>query len=121
LCNAAAYNVALGKFDEARALGRDSLNDARETQSWQMVPFSVQHLAAVALHDGHLYIAARLIGWCDSYLKAIDEVRQSTEQIEYDRIISGLQNGLTSEEFQSFTSEGAMLSEDAACEEALRV
>jgi tetratricopeptide (TPR) repeat protein len=121
LCNAAAYNVALGKFDDARATGRESLTTARETQSWQMVPFSVQHLAAVALHDGHLYIAARLIGWCDAYLKAIDEVRQPTEQIEYDRILSGLQNALTDEEFQSFRAEGAMLTEDAACEEALRV
>lgn len=121
LCNAAAYNVALGEFDEARTVAQDSLRAAREEQARQVVAFVVQHLAAVALHNGDLRSAARLIGWCDAYLKAIDEIRQSTEQTEYDQLVADLQKALSAEQFRSLLAEGAMLSEDAACEEALRV
>ena len=121
LGNSAAYYSALGQFDEARTCARESITLGREIQAPQSIAFSIQHLAAVALHHGNLSSAARLIGWVDERIKQIDEVRQPTEQHEYDRVIAGLRETLTPEEFQSFTSEGAMLSEDAAYEQALRV
>jgi tetratricopeptide (TPR) repeat protein len=121
LGNAAAYQVVLGDFDEALTCARESITLAREAQAWQAVAFGVQHLAAVAFRKGDPRTAARLIGWVDARIKAIDEGRQTTEKQEYNSLIAGLQNALSSEQFGAFTSEGALLNEDAACEEALRV
>jgi hypothetical protein len=94
---------------------------AREAQSWQTAAFDVQHLAAVALRKGDLRTSARLIGWCDARLKVIDEIRQPTEQREYEQIAGDLQKVLSPEQYQAFAAEGSMLTEDAAYEEALRV
>lgn len=121
LGNAAAYQVSLGEFEQARACARESLMVAREAQAWQNAAFNVQHLGAVALHNGDFRTAARLIGWTDARLKAIDEIRQTTEQAEYDRMIADLRAGLTAEQFDSFHAEGSMLTENAAYEEALSV
>jgi hypothetical protein len=121
LGNAAAYQIVLGDFEEARSFARESLTLAREVQAWLLVASAVQHLAAVALHKGDARTAARLIGWVNARIKAIDEERQNTEQQEYDALIAGLQNALSLEQSGAFTAEGGLLNEDAACEEALRV
>jgi predicted ATPase/class 3 adenylate cyclase len=121
LSNAAAYHIALQEFDQARACAHESLEVARGARSWQTAAFAVQHLAAVALHDGDLRTAARLIGWCDARLKAIDEIRQETEQQEYDPLMSELRCALTPEQFAAFIAEGSMLTDDAAYDTALRV
>jgi tetratricopeptide (TPR) repeat protein len=119
--NKAAYHLLLNEVDEARESARQSLSLAREAQSWQTAAFDVQHLAEVALRKGDLRTAARLIGWCDARLKVIDEIRQPTEQHEYEQIMEDLQKALSPEKVQSLSAEGSMLSEDAAYEEALRV
>jgi len=121
LSNAAAYHVSFGNFDKAREFARESAMLARGAESWQTAAFAVQHLSAVALHNGDVRTATRLLGWCDARLKAIDEARQETEQQEYQKLIAELQDKLTPEAFQSFVAEGAMLSGDSAYEEALRV
>jgi predicted ATPase len=121
LGNAAAYHNALGQADDARACARESLVLSRELQIWQNVVFDTQHLAEVALHSGDLRTAARLAGWSDARLKAIDELRQATEQHRWDELMAGLRAGLTPEQFDSYFAEGAMLTEDAACAEALCV
>lgn len=121
LSNAAAYYLVLDDFDQARDFSKEAVTLSRETQAPQNVAFAVQHLAVVALHDGDLRGAARLIGWVDARIRQIDEARQPAELREYEPLISNLQKNLSTEQFQSFVAEGAMLSEDAACEEALQV
>jgi len=121
LANSAAYHVSLREMTEACACARESLMLARDAQSWQTAAFDVQHLAAVSLHKGNLRTAARLVGWCDTRLKFIDEIRQPTEQREYEELTDALDAALPKEQRDSFATEGAMLTEEAAYEEALRV
>jgi tetratricopeptide (TPR) repeat protein len=121
LANAAAYHVALGQFDEARTSARESLTLLREAQAPSLVAAAIEHLAAVALHNGDARTAARLLGWSDAYMKAIDEARQTTEQREYEELVAALQIALGPEQLQTLLAEGAMMTEDATYEEALRV
>jgi predicted ATPase len=121
LGNASAYHARLGEFDQARSSARESIMLGREAQAWQNNAFGIQHLAVVALHNGDARTAARLIGWVDARIKAIDEIRQTTEQNEYEELLPVLQSALGAERCQSHMSEGAMLTEEAAYEEALRV
>lgn len=121
LSNAAAYEALLGDFERARINAREGLTLGRETQNIQSATFAVQHLASVALGKGDLRTAARLIGWCNARLEAIDEIRQETELLEYERLTGGLGTELGQEKLQVLLAEGAMLTEDAAYEEALHV
>jgi tetratricopeptide (TPR) repeat protein len=121
LGNCAAYHNSIKQFDDARACAHESLMLARDAQSWQTAAFDVQHLAMVALHKGDAHAAARLLGWVDARLRAIDEMRQSTEQREYLELTASLQQALSEAQLQAFLAEGALLPDDAAMEEALRI
>ena len=121
LGNLAVYNTCLGEFDRARSCARESLSLARDIQDSYDIPFSVQHLAAVSQAKGDARSAARLVGWCDARLAAIDETRQTTETIEYEQLMAALRGELAADQLSALFAKGAAMTEDAAIEEAFHV
>jgi hypothetical protein len=130
LLNAAAYLIALRRYDEARSRTRESLAIARDAHYDYGVLSDIQHLAAVcALRPGNTagsthadqVRAARLFGYVDARLAAIDIEREDTERQEYHRVLSVLRDVLGDSALANLTDEGRARSEDQASAEAFSV
>lgn len=124
LCNMAAYLIALDRYDEARAYARDAVVLARDLQVQVLLTLSLQRLAVVAaLREAEhgrdeKTRAARLLGYVDARLTALDVSREYTEQREYDRMMVALRDGL-GEALAKLMDEGRAWSEDQAVSEAM--
>ena len=103
LCNMSAYLVAMDCFDDARVHAVDALAVARLVKSTVLTAYVLQHLAAIgALRDQSDSLQARsnreraamLLGFVDVRLKALEVLREHTEQQEYDRVIAALREEL---------------------------
>ena len=130
LCNMAAYLVALDRCDEARAHAREAVTPTRDLQLEVNLAFTLQHLAAVAAlrpaHDAEHGRAdrmrgARLLGYVDARLIALEALREYTEQQEYDRMLAALRDALGENDLATLTIEGRAWSEDQAVAEAMLV
>ncbi len=128
LCNMAAYLLALERYDEARAHAREAVALARDAQSAVHLLFGLQHLAAVVAlrpNDDHECAgndrtrAARLLGYVDSQLIALEALREYTEQQEYDKVLAALGEALGEEDLAKLMDDGRAWSEDQAVAEAL--
>jgi non-specific serine/threonine protein kinase len=129
LTSIAAYLVTLARYDEARAHAREALELARELQFDFISAFALQHLAAVAALSeacsagGPEQIAAgaraaRLLGFIDARLRALEFERTYLEQQEYDRVVARLRATLGPDELTERMAAGATLTADQAIEEA---
>ncbi|MGH7757615.1 MAG: hypothetical protein ACREM8_15200, partial [Vulcanimicrobiaceae bacterium] len=121
LVNSAAYHLWAGNVDKARVAAREAIAICREIQNSFDIPISLQHLASVAAVDGDARTAARLAGFVDARLPQIDEPRQQTEQMLYDRLMATLREQLSSDALAGAMAEGAALTEAEAIETGLRV
>ena len=129
LRNMAAYLVALERYDEARVSAREGLTAARDTQVAVGVAFALQHLAAVATlcHDVAAPLreerarAARVSGYVDAQLAALEALREYTEQQEYDRMLPALRDALGVDECAKLMAEGGTWNEDQAVAEAMLI
>ncbi|MGZ6146143.1 MAG: ATP-binding protein [Vulcanimicrobiaceae bacterium] len=130
LCNMAAYLTALGRFAEARSYAREALTLSCDVQFEVILAFTLQHFAAtVALQPaedaGHVPYdrarAARLLGYVDTRLTALDAVREYTEQQEYDKMLPALRDAFGADEIAKLMEEGGTWSEDQAFAEAMRI
>ena len=129
LSNIATYLTALRRFDEALATARDALTYACDAQYSGGLVWSLQHLAAIgALRPSAdtLVIenrrrAARILGYVDARVVALEASRQYTEQQEYDAMIPALHDALGDDELATFMTEGASWSEDQAVAEAMLI
>lgn len=124
--NVAQYLVALDRYDEARARALDAVGIARDAQEYVSVTFALQHMAAVAtlapISDPALAVetrrrGARLLGYVDARMAALDAVRE-TEQMEYDRMLPVLRATFDDVELAALMREGAGWNEDRAVAEA---
>ena len=134
LCNMTAYLVILRRYDEARTHGREALAVSRDLQFEVSLLFTLQHLAAVVAFrvpcvssaEGepsgvdHLR-AARLLGYVDTRLAALEVQRQFNEQQEYDRLLAMLRNVFGDERLTHLINDGGACSEDHVVTEALLV
>jgi hypothetical protein len=127
LANMAAYLVALARFEEAWARALQALSLSRDMQAPIFILWSLQHLAAVAAlrpkadaetADRDVEHAARLMGYVDARVAALDLVRDYTEHQEYERIVGALDEALSAEAFDALIAEGRAWSEDVAVAEA---
>ena len=100
LDNLAAYLLAMGRYGEARAHAREALVAATETQGDVFAAFALQHLAAVAALQPNedRTRAARLLGYADGRLSALEAQREYTEQQEYDRMLAALHDAFEQDE-----------------------
>ncbi|MGA8098582.1 MAG: adenylate/guanylate cyclase domain-containing protein [Candidatus Cybelea sp.] len=130
LCNTAAYLIALERYEDACISARDGLAAARDAQWEAGVVWGLQHLAATAAlrpadaaeHvPGDRLGAARLLGYVDARLDAIEASRQHTEQQEHDKMLPALRDALGGDQLAKLMAEGAAWSEDQAVAEALEI
>jgi predicted ATPase/class 3 adenylate cyclase len=125
LPNMAAYLTSLGRYDEAEPYAREALGLAREEQAETNIAFTLQHLAAiVALRGGQAaddqVRAARLLGFVDARLIALDAAREYTEQREYDAALEALRSALGAPQLEGLMGEGSLWDEERAVAEALQ-
>jgi predicted ATPase/class 3 adenylate cyclase len=129
LSNMAAYLVALERYDEARTSAREGLAAARDSQFSVHVALTLQHLSAVGAlrsnaetpsREEHARVA-RLLGYVDARLAALEALREYTEQQEYDKMLLALRDTLGADECAKLMAEGSTWSEDHAVAEAMLI
>ncbi len=127
ICNIAAYLVALSRLDEARDQAWKGLNLALERQMDVQVTWALQHLAAIAAlryRDGDKRAvnarrrAARILGFVDGRLVALDTTRKYTEQHEYAALLTMLREALGTDQLAALLGEGESWSIHEVLEEA---
>jgi predicted ATPase len=121
LSNIAAYQLSLGRFDEARTNARASLLVARELQSSSYTFISLQHLAGFAARRGDKRRSARLLGWVNGSYDALKAQREWTEARTYEQTIEVLHGLASPEELAMWMADGATMTEEQAIEEGLAI
>ena len=126
LPNIAAYLTSLHRFDEARQLAREALVLTQDEQAEMTGIFTLQHLAAIAALRPAEPVegrerAARLLGFVNARLEALDARREHTEQQEDDAMTAALGDSLEAQRLTSLMAEGGLWSSDHAIEEALYI
>lgn len=130
LRNIAAYLIALERYDEARISSREALAASRDTQHDVSIACAVQHIAAIAARqpaDATKHVeedrvrAARLLGYVDARLRALEVFREYTDQQEYDKVLAVLRKAFSADRLASLMSEGSDWGEDHAVAEAMLV
>jgi non-specific serine/threonine protein kinase len=127
--NMAAYLVALRRYDEARTAARDAVTAARDTQYSAGLAHTLQHLAAIAAlrpsTDAPVIEgcsrAARILGYVDACLAALEGFREYTDQQEHDAMLPVLRDALGAEHLAQLIAEGSTWSEDQAVAEAMLI
>jgi predicted ATPase/class 3 adenylate cyclase/tetratricopeptide (TPR) repeat protein len=129
LCNIAAYLIAAGRYDEARPHGRECVIMSRDAHAEVWLVFGLQHLAALAAFappDAVMVSepaahAARLLGYVDVRMAALEALREYTEQHEYDTMLPALRAALGEGELAKLMSAGNSWTEEQAIAEAMRI
>jgi tetratricopeptide (TPR) repeat protein len=130
LCNSAAYLVALGNFNDARARAREALAASRNGEFEACLSFTLLHLATIAAlrpprnacNTRTDYMrAARLVGYAVAHPSNVKEAWEYTEQHAYDQVSSALERALSADEFAKLMEQGSAWSEDRAVAEAALV
>ncbi|MBV8067223.1 MAG: tetratricopeptide repeat protein [Candidatus Eremiobacteraeota bacterium] len=121
LSNAAAYLVALNRYDEAASFAREALDRAVREGSELWTLFALQHLAAIGALQKDGTHAPRLIGFVGKRISELAHQREYTEEQEYDRIIGALRTEIGDAELQRLTAEGTVLTQERAIAEALAI
>lgn len=117
LANGACYRIALGRWDDAYSMARESLLIAGKARA-ESTRFQALHcLAAIAALrddpvDGNRERrgrAATLLGYLDARIAEHRLIRRYTEQTEYDRTRTALQRALGMAEFERLYASGLRL------------
>ena len=128
LCNLAAYLVSLSRWVEAASRAREALALARERGIAAAAVWALQHLAAIAALRPSADIAAplddrrraaRLLGFVDSRIAELEMRRDFTEQKEYARLLTAIEDALGSA--ADLMEEGRNWTEARAADEALLI
>ncbi len=121
LQNAAAYLLALARFDEAWAAARESLELALRADVADYFANAIGHLAHVAAETCDSARAARLLGYSDAVYRKIGDVRELTEQRGYDRALELIRSMLPEDRIRLLMAEGAAMEQAAAVVEAMAI
>ncbi len=128
LCNLAAYLVSLCRWAEAASRSREALALARERGIAAAEVWALQHLAAIAAlrpgAEGAATLddrrrAARLVGFVDARIAEFEMQRDFTEQKEYARLLTAIEDALGSA--ADLMDEGRNWTEARAADEALLI
>jgi predicted ATPase len=127
LSDEATYLIALGRYDQARAVANEALALARSLQLAFMVSRSLQHLAIVALlrHQVDLTAvamdhagAARILGFVEDRLTAMGVGSDELDHEVYQRGRAVLAEALAAGELAHMMAIGATMTEDEAIAQA---
>ena len=116
--NLAAYLLALNREDEAHAMARSAIFDAREAGEPGIVCCALGHLAAM-LAPNDARNAARLLGYVESNV-AYRYRREHTERYTHERLTTALSERLSEDEIAVLSRDGAAMSEAKAVRIATR-
>jgi tetratricopeptide (TPR) repeat protein len=114
LSNAAAYLIALDRFDAARTNAREALELALQENNVLWTAFALQHLAAIAALQGDAAGAARSIGYVDARVAELQHEREHTEQRERERVMTELRKQLNEDELERYMAEGRAWTQEQA-------
>jgi tetratricopeptide (TPR) repeat protein len=114
LNNAAAYLLALERYEEARQNAREALALAVREKSALWSAFALQHLAAIAALQGDGAQAAPLLGFVDARIAQLEHQREHTEAQEYARALGVLRAKFAAGELERLMDEGRSWGEDRA-------
>ena len=121
--NLAAFLIALDRFDEALTCAHEALRAALVHQSQFWVTVLLQHCSAVlalaptANRERGIAAreaSARLAGYVEKKLGAIEVTRELTEQLEFHRTIAALSGALGRERLERLLEDGAQLKDAQA-------
>ncbi|MGA8100471.1 MAG: tetratricopeptide repeat protein [Candidatus Cybelea sp.] len=116
--NLSAYLLALHRDEEARAMARAAVFDAREAGDAGILACAIGHLATM-LANSDPRNAAKLLGYVESVF-AGGYHREPTERYTYELLITTLHRLLSDEEIAAAQQEGAAMSELQAMRLATR-
>jgi predicted ATPase/class 3 adenylate cyclase len=116
----AAYRIALGALEAARAEALDGLHFAKQAQNEAQVLNAIQLLAYTMALSGGLERAARLVGFVEARYKELDETLDSTERWSWERLSASLRDQLVEIKLSALAAEGAAWSDDQAIDEAVK-
>jgi tetratricopeptide (TPR) repeat protein len=117
--NAAAYALALGHVDEARAFAIGALALAQRIGDRRRAAWALQHLAGVAFERGEMERAARLLGASEESLRlAITRERSFTETSGHQKVSAGLAGAFTERQLAELTAQGRRWTTEEAMAEA---
>jgi predicted ATPase/DNA-binding XRE family transcriptional regulator len=125
LSDAAAYAVALARFDEGRSYAREAMVLGVDGGFELQIAWTLQHLAAITIlgHDrtggpreAHCARAARTLGFVDARIEELKTVRSYTERQEYDKMLEALRAEPLAE-LEELMREGAHWSKERALEQ----
>jgi predicted ATPase/DNA-binding XRE family transcriptional regulator len=126
LTNSAGYLISLERFAEARDYAAQALRRSRAIGITHGGLWAMQHLAAAAVFGSDvgdrrsaLRHAARILGFVDEAAARRAMPRYSTEQQEYDKMLSALRDTLGEDEVTRLMAAGKTWSEERAIAEAL--
>lgn len=127
--NLSAYLVSLGSWDDATLHAREALSRGLGTKTTAATIWALQHLAAIsALRPREIDAdetrdrrrAARLIGFVDARLAELSLRRDFTEQKEYERASTAIEEALGAEA-AVLMEEGRHWNETRVADEALLI
>jgi len=120
LANLAGYSIALDDDAGTFAAARDLVALRSHSPSSQVyVTAALEHIALAHVRRGNDALAARLVGYCDTWYGAVGYERQYTERRTHERLMTLLCERLHPEELAALMAGGALLSEEGAVREAL--
>lgn len=120
LANLSAYALATGNVVEAHADAREALWYSRGAYR-NYSTMAIQDLGAVAALRGDARRAASLLGYVDAWYRGEGSEREPTEERSYEILMAALRQNLIETEIERLAAEGAQLSEEQACAEALTI
>ena len=119
--NSAAYQIALGRLDDARRSVRSSLKLARPDRNAWNTAIALQHAALLAALAGDDRNAAQLLGYVDTQFKELALERETTERWGHEKLMGALGVSLTPGDIERLGERGATWTDDEAVAVALTV
>jgi non-specific serine/threonine protein kinase len=116
--NIAFFSLVLGDHEDAAAHARDALDLAARTRNPMMIPIVISYIA-VLLHERAPERGARLLGYAESRLAALDWQQTPSEARIHDRLQQPLRVKFSGEQLDALFAEGARWNEDRAVAQAL--
>jgi predicted ATPase/class 3 adenylate cyclase len=121
LTNVAGYALALDDLISARDSVRAAIASAHDVQDDVDETYALQHAASLAAAEGHFDAAARIAGFVDGRVEALEIERYDTERYLYERLMKDLRGALDERELGALIEEGRRWPLSRAISEALAV
>jgi predicted ATPase/DNA-binding XRE family transcriptional regulator len=116
----ALFHLSAGNMDAARVAAREVLMRTRErTDYWPYT--SIALLAVVSAHRGQVQVAARLLGFLESWHRGQPYLPTIAQRRTLDQLRSVIAGQIADDAVEAFAAEGALMGLPVAIESALAI